>query len=145
MEANAHAFQATPHCGTGGDACHWGCGRNYRSAQGYGPGGSAIDTNKPYTVFVKFNSNDGNALTAISGGAQQSGKSGLSYSLTDQTCNSLPGNPQTYISSLGKDIRAGLVLMISYWHGDMNWLDGCSQGQTCPDSCNFALGNVTIT
>jgi len=145
MEANAHAFQSTPHCGTGGDACHWGCGENFRNDKGFGPGGSAVDTNQPFNVYVKFNSNDGNTLNAISGGARQNGKNGISYSLTDQGCSGLPGNPKTYISNMTKDVKGNLVLMVSYWHGDMNWLDGCSAGQTCPDSCMFALGNFTIT
>jgi len=144
METNSHAFQVTPHCGTGGDACHWGCGQNFRQAAGFGPGGSAVDTNHPFHVFMKFVSSDMNTLNALSGGIMQSGKSGISYSLTDSSCTNLPGNPKTYISGLSKDVRENLVLTISFWHGDMNWLDGCSAGQTCPDSCNFTVGNFTV-
>jgi len=144
MEANTHAFQVTPHCGTGGDACHWGCGVNYRSDKGYGPGGSAIDTKRSFYVYMKFNAN-GNTLTSISGGVQQSGKSGLSYTLTDQTCTNLPGNPKTYISGLANSIRGNLVLMVSFWRNGLDWLDGCSNGQNCPESCLFTLGNFTIS
>jgi len=146
VETNAHGFQVTPHCGTGGDTCHVGCGKNFRLAQGFGPGGSGVDSGKPFNVWMKFNSDDGNTLTGLDGGARQAGKSGISYSLTDQICSGLvPGNPKNYLSNLSKDVRGNLVLLVAFWQGDMNWLDGCSTGKTCPDSCVFDLGNFTIT
>jgi len=146
MEANAHGLQVTPHCGTGGDTCHQGCSKNYRSAQGFGPGGSGVDTGKPFNIWIKFSSDDGNTLNALEGGARQAGKSGISYLLNDQICSSVvPGNPKNFISNLSKDVKGNLVLMVAFWRGDMNWLDGCSSEQTCPDSCLFTFGNFTIS
>jgi len=72
----------------------------------------------------------------------QSGKSGLSTTLNDQVCNWMTSN---YISALQSSIKGGrLALAASYWSGDMNWLDGCSSGSTCPTSSTITFKDFQI-
>jgi hypothetical protein len=131
IEANTRAFQATAHSGDASTYGKWGCAWNIKSAQGYGPGGSAIDTSKPYTVDFAFTKSSAGTLNGMKVKLSQSGKSGLSTTISDSTCSWMTGN---YISALDASIKSGkLVLAISYWSGNMDWLDGCSSGgSTCP-------------
>jgi len=143
LEANTRAFQATAHTGTADQKGQWGCAWNIKSAQGYGLGGSAIDTSKPYTVDYAFTKSSAGKLNGIKVKLSQSGKSGLSYSITDSVCSWL--GTSTYISSLDSSVASGrCVLAMSYWSGGMDWLDGCSSGVTCPTSSTVTFSNIQL-
>jgi hypothetical protein len=143
LEANTRAFQATVHTATGDDKGKWGCAWNIKSAQGYGPGGSSIDTSKPYTVDYAFTKSSAGKLNGIKVKLSQSGKSGISYSITDSICTWL--QTSTYISSLDSSVASGqCVLVMSYWSGGMDWLDGCSSGVTCPSSSTVTFSNIQL-
>jgi len=142
LEANTRAFQATAHTAAGNDQGKWGCAWNIKSGQGYGPGGSNIDTNQPYNVdfsFVKTNSK----LSGMRVKLWQSGKSNPpTTTLTDSSCSWLGSG---YLSSLHSAVTGGrLVLAASYWSGGMDWLDGCSGGVTCPTSSSIIFKDFQI-
>jgi hypothetical protein len=143
LEANTKAFQATPHSGDASNYGKWGCAWNIKSAQGYGPGGSKIDTTKPYTVDFSFTKSSSGTLNGMRVKLSQSGKSGLSTTITDSTCSWMTSN---YISSLHSAIKGGrLVLAKSYWSGNMDWLDGCSSGgSTCPTSSTVTFKDFQV-
>jgi hypothetical protein len=143
IEANTKAFQATAHTGDASNYGKWGFAWNIKSAQGYGPGGSGIDTTKPYTVDFSFTKSSSGTLNGMKVHLTQSGKSGLSTTISDSTCNWMTSN---YISGLDSAMKSGqLVLVASYWSGDMNWLDGCSSGgSTCPSGSTVTFSNLQL-
>jgi hypothetical protein len=141
LEANTHAFQATAHSKSGDNPGKWGCAWNIKSAQGYGPGGSKIDTSKPYNVDFSFISSSG-TLSGMRVKLWQYGKPGISYTLTDSICSWLT---PSYISGLQSAVTSGrLVLAASYWSGGMDWLDGCSGGSTCPSGSWITMKDIQI-
>jgi hypothetical protein len=143
LEANTKAFQATPHSGDASTYGKWGCAWNVKSAQGYGIGGSKIDTSKPYTVDFSFTKSSSGTLNGMRVKLSQSGKSGLSTTITDSTCSWMTSN---YISALQSAIKGGrLVLVMSYWSGNMDWLDGCSSGgSTCKPSTSVTFKDLQL-
>jgi hypothetical protein len=142
VEANTRAFQATVHSNTGDNPGKWGCAWNVKSGQGYGPGGGNIDTSKPYTVDFAFTKSSAGTVNGIKIKLSQSGKPGLSTTLTDGTCSWLTS---TYISSLAKILKNNnWVLAMSYWSGGMDWLDGCSNGVTCPSSSTITFSGLQL-
>jgi len=142
LEANTHALQSTAHSGDGQNDGKWGCDWNIKSAQGYGPSGSNIDSSKPYTVCVSFTKSSSGTLNGMKIKLSQSSKPGLSTTLTDSTCSWLTSS---YISGLKSSISGGrLVPVMSYWSGGMDWLDSCSSGVTCPSNSNIIFSNFQL-
>jgi len=146
LEANTKAFQATPHSGDGSTNGKNGCAWNVKAAQGYGYGsaGSNIDTSKPYTVDFSFTKSSSGTLNGMKVKLSQSGKSGLSTTITDTTCSWM--GVSNYISGLASSVKGGkFVLVASYWSGNMNWLDGCSSGgSTCPTNSVITFSSVQL-
>jgi hypothetical protein len=140
VEANIAGLQSTLHCNAGSQYCEWGCAWNVKSAQNYGQYASGIDTTKPFQVDYSF-VESGNTLSAIEIKLSQSGKSGLSSTITDSTCSWMNLN---MVSELSSAVTSGeLVLAISYWGGNMNWLDGCSS-ENCPTSSTATFSNFQV-
>jgi len=137
LEANTHAYQVTQHCNAGTQTCQWGCGFNYKSGQGYGLGGSQIDTNHPFQVDISF-VGSGSSLSSIAIKLSQSGKTPIKSVFTSSSCS--------FLSSLASSIADGrLVLAMSYWSSSgMNWLDGCTNGDTCPTSSTVHFSNLAL-
>lgn len=133
MEANTHAFQATPHkCNApiNGhyDNCDRGsCGRSSRDEpDAYGPGASyVIDTRHPFEVRTEFVEDHGaltNMQTSLVQGDQH-------VTLHHAGCDA------KYLSKLQGALADGMSLRITYW-GDkaetMAWMDQPPCGaETC--------------
>jgi len=135
FEANRRAFQVTAHCGSGTQACEWGCAVNSLGSYGsqYNEGGSVINTNSPFNVAISFGSSGGsfNQMNTI---ISQNGKS-ISFSICDAAL----------LEPLTSALTNGMVLVMSYWSGDMNWLDQCSSsGNTCPTNSQVTFSNIKV-
>jgi len=142
IEANTAGLQSTLHCNSGTQYCEWGCAWNVKSAQNYGPSASGIDTTKPFQVDYSFIAS-GDALSEIEIKLSQSGKSGLVSTITDSTCSWMGIKMVSELSAAVTSEQ--LVLAISYWGGNMNWLDGCSSSSTvCPSSSTATFSNFQI-
>lgn len=130
QEANAHAFQSTPHHCDGtfpnfSNCDRGGCGAKISLAD-YGPGNGKIDTNKPFTVHAQMSS------TRVEVTLHQ----GL------QTTNASPR------CSLGPTFGDGMVLVMSNWGGSadtMKWLDEPPCGDTPCNSGAVTFSNFTIS
>jgi len=141
IEANTRGYQGTLHCGDGSQDCKFGCGANYRSDKGYGPGGASIDTRSSYQVYISFAGST--QIERITYRLTQSGKSGIVFTIDRTSCTFF----DRQVASLTSSITSGrLVVAISYWSSsDMNWLDGCSTGQTCPKPSYITFSNIQIS
>jgi len=134
MEANTHAFQATPHkCDPPVGDRHYthcdraGCAQNTRYMnQAYGPGPSfSINTLQPFKVTTEFWAS-GSTLTGMKTTLQQGDHQVV---LDHSNCDA------AYLGALSKAMEAGMSLRITYW-GDkaetMSWLDSPPCGkQSC--------------
>lgn len=144
MEANTHAFQATPHiCDPPNEKGHYancdrgGCGLNTRDMPGsYGPGASfTIDTTKEFEVHTSFPMEDGVVMaqrTVLQQGERQ-------LSLDNNDC-------RDSLAGLTEVLSAGMVLRITYW-GDsaetMAWMDQPPCGEEVCSGDN--TGEATIS
>jgi len=134
MEANNHAFQATPHkCDAPVNGHHYtacdrgGCAQNTKDiANAYGPGSSfTIDTRHPFNVSTAFLERS-QTLVGMITTLRQGGRSVV---LDHANCQA------SYLAQLSNAMSAGMSLIMSYW-GDaastMSWMDmpPCGQ-QSC--------------
>jgi hypothetical protein len=141
FEANTHAFQATIHnCLSPGNPCQWGCAWNVKSANGYGPNAGTINTNQPFQVAMSF-IGSGSTLQTIGVRLTQNGKSMENF-YTDSSCTL----SSKYISGLSSAVSSGeFVLAMSYWSSSgMSWLDGCTNGNTCPTSSTISFSSIEL-
>jgi len=140
IEANTRGFQGTLHCVDGSQDCKAGCGGNFRSDKGYGPGGANIDTQKPYEVYVTFTGTS--QLESINFRLTQSGKNGIIFTIDRTTCKFWTSQ----LTVMSNSIKSGrMVFIISYWSSpNMGWLDGCSTGQTCPKKSNITFRKIQV-
>ncbi|KAH3759028.1 Endoglucanase EG-1 [Pelomyxa schiedti] len=142
MEANAYAFDITPHkcdqttypyyyCDGGG------CGKNtYKlSTTAYGPGtGYTINTQQAFQVnitFVSDGTNLVNIVTILSQGFNQ-------FRIEHADCGS------SYLSQLTQPLKDGMTLVMSSWGqyaSDMAWLDI----PPCDYSTNCNNGNAVFS
>lgn len=150
MEANNHAFQATPHkCDAPVGDRHYdhcdraGCAQNTKyQAKSYGPGSSfKIDTRKPFNVRTEFHG-EGSTLTGMTTILKQEGRTVV---LDHSNCDA------DYLAALSMPMAAGMSLRITYW-GDkaktMSWMDSppCGKKQECKgDNAGLAtISNVIV-
>jgi len=141
IEANTRGFQGTLHCVDGSQDCKAGCGGNFRSDKGYGPGGTNIDTQNPYQVYVTFTGTS--QLESINFQLTQLGKRGITFTIDRTTCKFFTSQ----LTEMSNSLKSGrMVFVISYWSSpDMSWLDGCSTGQTCPKTSEITFSNIQVT
>lgn len=122
MEANQHAWHSTLHsahdhngAGSGyGGGETWNGPRDF-NAQQYGPGGSCIDTTKPFEVAVHFPTSGG-TLIAMEVTLTQKGKS----CPLKATVSNYEG-----MAEVSGALAAGMTPVVSYWSDNkMLWMDG---------------------
>jgi len=144
MEANTHAFQATPHkCDTPtngfyGHCDRGGCSQNTRdnNPRSYGVGSSfTIDTSRPFKVQTDFFDESG-TWTGMTTTLQQDHRTVV---LEHANCES------GYYERLSGAMAAGMSLRITYWGDkadDMAWMDmpPCSS-----EDCGASAGDATIS
>jgi hypothetical protein len=146
MEANLYGFQSTLHAGDCSTNGKNGCAFNVHGSSTYGPGGSNIDTNKVFTVTYSFTKSSSGTFNGVTIKLSQSGKSGITASITDSTCSYMSSN---YVSSLASSIKSGQMVMVnSFWSSNMAWLDGngandCSSSATTTMSSFQLISGVT--
>ena len=130
MEANAHAFQVTPHkCdqpqGKYYDNCdRGGSGQKMADPSQYGPGASKIDTNKPFYVNITFGTDASGNLNRVT----------TVFSQDEQI--TVDNQDASYLAQAGAQFKDGMTFIFSSW-GDtgqtMQWLDvpPCDIGTSC--------------
>jgi len=151
LEANSRANAFTPHpCGAN-DCDKSGCGFNPYAAghQGYyGPGGSGVDTNKPFTVVTQFATDSGAAggtLTSVTRKYVQNGKvvaSATGAAGGDSVTSCSSAAQFGGLATMGQALGRGMVLVFSIWNDNgqfMNWLDSGSAGP-----CSATEGNPSL-
>lgn len=142
MEANTHAFQATPHrCdapqnGVYSNCDRGGCGESTRDiASAYGPGASfTINTRHPFEVRTAF-FEDGGAFVRMRTTLVQEGQQVI---MEHENCAS------EYLQELSEAMASGMSLRITYWGEEaetMSWLDRPPCGS---ESCSASAGNAVI-
>jgi len=134
MEANTHAFQATPHKCDAAKQGHYnycdrgGCSQNTREKAGaYGPGMAfTIDTQHPFDVSTEFIQDSAKVLVGMKTILIQADRKVV---LHHSTCSA------DYLAQLSTVMTKGMSLRITYW-GDgaetMQWMDAPPCG---PQSC----------
>ena len=153
MEANQHAFHATPHvcadpddngnyaaehCDVVGDAyrMNFSKGKAIYSRE-YGPSKEfTINTKKPFHVKTTFLTEDGK-FTGITTDVTQDGKI-----ITKKNDN------QAYLQEIYEEVSKGQVLVIASWEGDDHWLrdstTNCPDLQFPWDSKQYTISNITV-
>jgi hypothetical protein len=131
MEANKHVFVSTLH--THDDPIGEGDGFNVAHrvwhASRYGPGGTCIDTNRPFQVTASFPVGPGGLVAGLAMSLSQSGKDAscaepLSWNV---------GAAYKGLEEITEELRLGMTPVISYWGAgeQLGWFDGTSG--TTPD------------
>jgi len=145
MEANNHAFQATPHkCDPPVGDHHYtscdrgGCAQNTRDmANAYGMGENfIIDTRHPFEVRSTFEG-DQHTFTGFRTVLSQGGRQVV---LDHSNCN------KPYLASLSESVRQGMSLILSYWGksaATMAWMDSPPCGQEVCQGANAGLGVIS--
>mmetsp|Transcript_73165 Transcript_73165/g.210092 ORF Transcript_73165/g.210092 Transcript_73165/m.210092 type:complete len:656 (+) Transcript_73165:106-2073(+) len=150
MEANNHAFQATPHSCDSSVNGHYffcdrsGCSQNTRDVENaYGPGPSfTIDTSKPFNVQTEFLEDTAGLLIGMRTTLRQSTRQVV---LEHSDCHS------QYLAKLSDAMRDGMSLRITYWGGDartMAWMDSppCGEGTCQGENAGYAvISNITVS
>jgi len=120
MEANKHGWRTTAHkmydgSGQGGGV---GSGQAF-SAKEYGPGGSHVDTTKPFKASVSFATDSNGRLVDVL--LTLEGAKTLSASVVSSD----------YALDFTFPLMAGMTPVISYWTAaDMTWLDSMGYNKT---------------
>merc|ERR1719210_3316257 len=130
QEANMMSWHSTLHTETD----HSGMGGGYGGGSGwdgprdwdpstYGPNASCIDTTAPINVAVSFPVDGAGTLTAMT----------LTLSQDGHSCTlSINLNSYAGMAELSQAVAAGMTPIISYWSGDMLWMDGKGEDQQGP-------------
>ncbi|KAJ3255781.1 hypothetical protein HK103_006039 [Boothiomyces macroporosus] len=137
FEANAAATQVTSHSCTGssGNCDHWGCGRNSRSLNVFGPY-RQFNSMQPFTVSTYFRATNG-VLTSVDQTISQNGQSVSFPAISDSTCGG-SGDPQFpstgELEAMSSAFNNGMTLVFSIWGSGgngMSWLDGGYANNDC--------------
>lgn len=142
MEANNHAFAATPHkCDAPVNGHYYscdrdGCSQNTRDApDSYGPGASyTIDTRHPFHVQTVFPEESG----IVTGMVTVLHQDGRQVVLDHSSCGA-------DLAALTDAMAAGMSLRITYWGETaetMAWLDAPPCG---PQKCSDSAGEAVIS
>jgi len=142
MEANNHAFAATPHKCDAPVNGHYnycdrdGCSQNTRDASdSYGPGASyTIDTRHPFHVRTVFPEESG----IVTGMVTTLSQDGRQVVLDHANCGA-------DLAALSDAMAAGMSLRITYWGESaetMAWLDAPPCGQ---QTCGASAGEAVIS
>lgn len=145
QEANMFAWRSTLHTSDdrGGQGFGYGGTGDLQSSWQdgqYGPGGSCIDTTRPFQVAVSFPTNADNTLHSMQVTLSQAGSPcPLSGAVSTYQVNGRDG-----MQEVTQALRQGMTPVISFWSADsMTWLDGkgdkggaCTNdvASQCPDS-----------
>jgi len=144
MEANNHAFQATPHkCDAPVGNGHYnncdrgGCAQNTRDiGKAYGVGKEfKINTRHPFRVSTTFEA-QGETLTGYKTVLSQEGRTVV---LEHANCD------KNYLAQLSKAVQEGMSLIFSYWGASaqtMAWMDSPPCG---PEVCQASSGHGIIS
>eukprot|EP00405_Crypthecodinium_cohnii_P034349 CAMPEP_0206527044 /NCGR_PEP_ID=MMETSP0325_2-20121206/1106_1 /ASSEMBLY_ACC=CAM_ASM_000347 /TAXON_ID=2866 /ORGANISM="Crypthecodinium cohnii, Strain Seligo" /LENGTH=613 /DNA_ID=CAMNT_0054022363 /DNA_START=31 /DNA_END=1872 /DNA_ORIENTATION=+ len=135
MEANNHAFQATPHRCNAPRNGHYnrcdrnGCFQNTKDLNNsYGPSSNfTINTMEPFVVETSFPTNAAGELIGMRTVLRQASREVV---LAHRSCN------LNYMKSLTAAMADGMSLRITYWGGSpetMSWMDSpvCGDHQKC--------------
>jgi len=131
--------------GFGGGGEEWSGPRDWNASQ-YSPGGTCIDTRRPFDVDAAFPLDADGSLAAMVVTLSQEGKSCPLSTLTA----AYAGMPE-----LTEALRAGMTPIVSYWSADdMLWMDGkgkdklgaCKKDRPnrCGDSVKFSNFSVGV-
>ena len=134
MEANHRAFHSVAHQWWDGSGRGGGFGGSHgHPGTTYGPGGSVIDTARPFRVHTTFTGGgSGGRLSSITTRLEQEGRQ-TSWSMA----------PQNYLRGLHSSTNRGLTLVLSYWSSGNNgmwWLDR----PPCADYASPTCGAATL-
>ncbi|TPX59038.1 hypothetical protein CcCBS67573_g09115 [Chytriomyces confervae] len=130
FEGNVAATQFTTHeCKSrgqvNGNQCnHNGCSdtSNTKYSSQVGPK-SFIDTTRPFKITTKFitsDNTDSGTLSSIVQVFEQDGKTFQTGNVNTGTCTAEWGG----VPQMGKGMADGMTLILSFWEGGMDWLDG---------------------
>jgi hypothetical protein len=126
QEANMFSWHSTLHTSDdkGGIAFGYGGTGDMQSSWTdgqYGPGGTCIDTGRPFQVAVSFPVNADNTLQAMQVTLTQQGSPcPLSGSISSYQIAGRDGMPE-----VTRALQQGMTPVVSYWAADdMTWLDG---------------------
>jgi hypothetical protein len=123
QEANMFAWHSTLHTSDdrGGQGFGYGGTSNTWQDGQYGPGGSCIDTTRPFQVAVSFPTNADNTLHSMEVTLSQEGSPcPLSGAVSNYQVNGRDG-----MQEVTEALRQGMTPVVSYWAADsMTWLDG---------------------
>ncbi|KAJ3229872.1 hypothetical protein HDU81_004958 [Chytriomyces hyalinus] len=143
LEGNIAASQVTTHeCANLGQVNGNNCNHNGCAASGstkfstqVGPNSAVINTLKPFKVTTKFitsDNTDQGTLTNIVQVFEQEGRKFETGNINKGNCVNDYGN----VAQMGRGQQAGMTLILSYWEGGMDWLDGGSSNPKCKSAGN---------
>jgi len=155
MEANSHAFAATPHkCDAPSLSGHYGscdgkgCSQHTASlgARAYGPADHyRINTLRPFEVHTSFHEASSPTGRVFAGMTTVLRQGHRELTLDHRHCSS-------YIEALTAPLLQGMILRISYWGqkaSTMAWLDSpvCGKEDRCEGAAagQAVIGNITIS
>lgn len=152
QESNQEAWHSTLHTaadgigvggGYGGGGDGWSGPRDW-SQEEYGPGGTCINTEKPFQVEAAFPTDAEGKLRSMDLTlSQKGGKHSLSVSIDKYGVNSTQN-----MQELTDALEEGMTPIISYWKAsNMLWLDGegtdgkgpCLSDKTMFDKCSDSV------
>jgi len=125
QEGNKFSWHSTLHGkvdhnglgkGIGGGGAGWSGPRDWSTAE-YGPGGSCIDTSKPFQVEVAFPADANCQLVGMEVTLSQVARSDCELKLSIDNYAEMP--------EMSMALAAGMTPIVSYWNSaDMLWMDG---------------------
>jgi len=154
MEANTHAFAATPHkcdapslSGHYGSCDRKGCSQHTASlgARAYGPADHyRINTMRPFEVRTSFHEASGPTGPIFAGMTTVLRQGDRELTLDHRHCSN-------YIQALTAPLLEGMILRVSYWGkkaSTMAWLDSsvCGDEDRCDGTAagKASIGNITL-
>jgi hypothetical protein len=156
QEGNAYSWHTTAHVAADGDGVGGGYGgggdgwsgpRDFTAAE-YSPGGSLIDTSRPFGVNTSFPTSSGGDLAAIKTTLAQDGRA------IDMSIDAYSYSGANGFDALTASLAAGMTPVVSYWCStDMLWMDGTGQDglgpcavdtpADCGDSVTFSAMSIS--
>jgi hypothetical protein len=161
FEGNQFSWHTTLHnpwdqaglCGgTGGVGQpdqNFGAGPRDMTSEQYGPGGSIIDTTRPFNAAVSFPEKDGSLVDMVVMLHQDGNANAIEWRVNkrradptrnppmnceDDSCPNCYKKPgcqygQKDLDDFGSWLSAGMTPLSTYWEGDTVWLDGAMPGE----------------
>ena len=129
MEANLYSWRTNAHACVEPSANGWyaecdsyaQCGVDQHYYEGYGPGGSLIDTNSPFHVKIDFKTDDSSGTPLFSGYdviMTQEDREFIMSSSDSSICAD-----ESYLNQMTDDIDGNMVITMSIWSPDnLEWL-----------------------